>query len=499
MTTDDGRPAFAPSTSLRATAGKQTKDNGRKGRTRTLRGNGMALGAENPQRKRWRIPLWAKITIGAVIAYAALIAFPHVYFGMKIRAELKRIRAEGSPVSLWDADAFYPSPAPGQNAAGGMALAFSAFGPVGVDLPVVGEAKLPPRNQPMPEAMTQSAAKYLADNAKALDLLRTATAMKECRYPIQLSGGAGALLPHMGSMRLACRVLNLEAILAAQQRDTAKAADAVKTSLGVARTLSNEPLLISQLVRIACDAISLQALERALSLAPFSEGELEEIAGAIQSEEARLDEGWLRATQMERCANFAVFRDPGGVFYMTFMTGYQPSLSQRVAMQLYGAVGGLAADRWTFLRTMRSVIAVQSEPFPARLAAARAVEEEMKKMPPARMISRMLLPAFSRACAEEATAMALLSAARTATAVERYRLAKGALPEKLDDLVPKFIASIPSDPFDGKPLRYARRPVGYVVYSVGPNLKDDGGVERERRDYGASYGPSYDVTFTVER
>ena len=32
------------------------------------------------------------------------------------------------------------------------------------------------------------------------------------------------------------------------------------------------------------------------------------------------------------------------------------------------------------------------------------------------------------------------------------------------------------DPFDGKPLRTKKTPTGAIVYSVGPDLKDDGGV-----------------------
>jgi len=72
-------------------------------------------------------------------------------------------------------------------------------------------------------------------------------------------------------------------------------------------------------------------------------------------------------------------------------------------------------------------------------------------------------------------------------AVERYRLANGALPDSLGDLVPKFLDAVPIDPFDGQPLRYRKLTKGYVVYSVGEDGKDDGGDEKK------------DITFTVER
>ena len=39
--------------------------------------------------------------------------------------------------------------------------------------------------------------------------------------------------------------------------------------------------------------------------------------------------------------------------------------------------------------------------------------------------------------------------------------------------MPEFLDSVPVDDFDGQPLRYL--PEQKTVYSVGENLKDDGG------------------------
>jgi hypothetical protein len=76
---------------------------------------------------------------------------------------------------------------------------------------------------------------------------------------------------------------------------------------------------------------------------------------------------------------------------------------------------------------------------------------------------------------------------RAAVAVERFRLAKGALPAKLDELVPDYLEAVPLDPFDGKPLRYsAIDEKSYKVWSIGFDGKDDGGND-------------LDVTFSVER
>jgi hypothetical protein len=49
-------------------------------------------------------------------------------------------------------------------------------------------------------------------------------------------------------------------------------------------------------------------------------------------------------------------------------------------------------------------------------------------------------------------------------------------PESLAQLEPRFLASVPADPFDGKPFKYLLRPEGPLVYSIGADEDDDGGV-----------------------
>ena len=92
----------------------------------------------------------------------------------------------------------------------------------------------------------------------------------------------------------------------------------------------------------------------------------------------------------------------------------------------------------------------------------------------------------------------LLRAAQAALAVERYRLATSfALPDSLRQLTPKYLAAVPEDPYDGKPLRYKKlSPKGYVVYCVGRNRQDDGGTPRPA---GGKPDGAYDLTFVVRR
>ncbi|MGB8170753.1 MAG: hypothetical protein WCF18_24830 [Chthoniobacteraceae bacterium] len=65
---------------------------------------------------------------------------------------------------------------------------------------------------------------------------------------------------------------------------------------------------------------------------------------------------------------------------------------------------------------------------------------------------------------------------RVAMALARFRIARGAYPDSLGELVPAFIGAIPADIIDGAPVRYRRVEADkFLLYSVGANGRDDGG------------------------
>jgi hypothetical protein len=62
-------------------------------------------------------------------------------------------------------------------------------------------------------------------------------------------------------------------------------------------------------------------------------------------------------------------------------------------------------------------------------------------------------------------------------AIERFRLHEGRLPSKIDELVPNYLEKVPLDPYaSGLQLKYRVDSAEYLVYSVGSNGVDDGGV-----------------------
>ena len=58
-------------------------------------------------------------------------------------------------------------------------------------------------------------------------------------------------------------------------------------------------------------------------------------------------------------------------------------------------------------------------------------------------------------------------------AMRGYQIENRKLPESLEELVPEYFVKVPQDPFDGNYIRYSKEKG--IIYSVGRNLKDEGG------------------------
>lgn len=88
----------------------------------------------------------------------------------------------------------------------------------------------------------------------------------------------------------------------------------------------------------------------------------------------------------------------------------------------------------------------------------------------------MIMPATSRFFELWMRSLGENRAARAILATERFRLRQGRWPEQLSDLVPEFLDAVPQDPFDNKPLRFEIREGDICIWSIGEDLRDDGGA-----------------------
>ncbi|MCJ7674912.1 MAG: hypothetical protein MUO33_07140, partial [Sedimentisphaerales bacterium] len=95
---------------------------------------------------------------------------------------------------------------------------------------------------------------------------------------------------------------------------------------------------------------------------------------------------------------------------------------------------------------------------------------------------QILVPAVDRASELGYWDKASHQAAVTVLALKRWRLEKNAYPAAFDELLAAgYLKELPIDPYSDKPLIYRRTDDDFVLYSVGPNFTDDGGVSGKDR------------------
>ncbi len=90
-------------------------------------------------------------------------------------------------------------------------------------------------------------------------------------------------------------------------------------------------------------------------------------------------------------------------------------------------------------------------------------------------LGRMGIPLWDVALEHVLQREALGRVVRTALTVTLYASEHGSPPASLAALVPTYLPSLPIDPWDGSPLRYATRP-SPRVWSVGRDAEDDDGA-----------------------
>lgn len=103
--------------------------------------------------------------------------------------------------------------------------------------------------------------------------------------------------------------------------------------------------------------------------------------------------------------------------------------------------------------------------------------EEFDSRRPYHYLAARAVPNLERATQAAARTQSFIRQAAIACALERHRLAQGEYPDSLAALVPRFLDRVPADVIAGEGFRFRRLADGrYLLYSVGWNGADDGGV-----------------------
>jgi hypothetical protein len=398
------------------------------------------------------------------------------------------------PRTLPELNGWYDEPPARQNAATfdlkGIAALQIADAEKNANLPVLGQ--LPPlaSNAPVSPAVASALADFIRRNRPALELFAQGAQFEQTRYPVDLSQGPDARLPHLMGIKRGMQTAEIAAIFDADQNNGKQAAEDVRLALALARSLKAEPVLISQLVRAAGIAIAVAGLNQAVNRTALPSESLDELGKVVRDLEAydAAGEGFNRALIGEKVMGLTQFkslsapkmrnkliRDLAGSGSNWGLTGDQ----KHKLIQYLKQAPNLKREQDFMEATFQQVMLAREESFPDRLNDVSGVihQRVSEAVDDGLLLSDWWFDGQDKSVKREASCLANLRLALTALALEQFRAAhSGQYPGALSELTPDYLPAAPLDPFDGQPLRYRKQAAGYLLYSIGPDQKDDGGV-----------------------
>ena len=315
--------------------------------------------------------------------------------------------------------------------------------------------------------------KLVTENARALSLLH-----QGFQYPYQETpmGSFSTTFPHLQRIRRLARFLSFDGQVKAAEGDWNGAVNTELDAVQMGETLPRGGALIGMLVGVACQAIGRKHIWEAV---PHLSGP-EALAAARRLEAIRAAHvPFADTVQEEKWGTQSSLRElmakpDWATQISTNVNGRNPTFSQdpkawagNVANASYARLigrGKILADN---ARWMEETLAQARQPYAAHLPPPAVPNDP---------VNQMLLSSYTKVRLNEVRADVQNALLVAMLALRAYHEDHKAYPPSLTALVPGYLNAVPTDPFAlSGPLRYKLVGAKYVLYSVGPDGKDDGG------------------------
>jgi hypothetical protein len=322
-----------------------------------------------------------------------------------------------------------------------------------------------------------------------IEEIRQASRLSYSRFPLSYNSedSFSILLPHLGALKTSVQTVRLRSVAELQKNQTELAGEDVRLGLYLANSIRTETFPISQMVRLSMLEIALQPVWEGLAEHRWSEPQL-----IAQDEElAKLD----LLADCQKAQKSAIFFSAEEANYLRRHRDYAKQfghlgintvtdIQYKFALYRYMPGGRFYQSALKNGRTlMKYFPAVNHDTMTISPALIRQADDNARAgvrfVDPLDALNKMFNAEFfmGNFMKQIAAGQSSVDLARAAIALERYRLAHGEYPESLDALAPQFMEKIPHDIIGGGPLKYRRTSDGqFVLYSVGWNERDDGGV-----------------------
>ncbi len=413
-----------------------------------------------------KILKWTGLVLGGLVAILLLVNAWFVWStDARLEKQLEAIRTAGDPLTLADL-ARKPIP-PEQNAA-------KYLRRVEVDRAAM-EKELKPywewadkhdENALMPADIQRSVKAVFDAHPRVIPLLQKAAACPEYDEQLDYSVPANSflgtqLLPLVRKCKGAARLLQIESQLLALEGNPSEAVRSALAIFRLARHFDRNPTIISYLVAMAVRGTATDSADMALQTGPVSHEVRKSLDAELAVQEGMAGYAW--ALKSERAFGLNSFRNfPLRNFWLLSRGLWNQAESAYLdAMDAYVA---LTHNCGSYERTDRMIGRIY-----ARSSASRT-------------LLQLVCPAMKAPYEIVTRARATIRCLRVLNAIQAHVPAGSKEVPKLSNL--GLPAEATTDPFNGEPLHVKRLPQGWLVYSVGKNLRDDGGKLDDGSDIG---------------
>ena len=393
-----------------------------------------------------------------------------------LNREMKEIRTKGWPTNPKELDAWYAGVPAAENAGLKFLEARDLFVEPGHGSdPGEVDWREIPHNQALDAKTTAILQAHLGKNGETLRLRHEAAKWERSRYPIDLSRAPDLKIDHLLGLKRLAQLARWDALLKAERGDAAGAAEALKNGFAVAHTLAQEPLLISELVRIACVAIQLVGMERVVNVARFDDTQFGELAAKVREAAEDSQYSLQHALIGERAfartnwkLTFEEYEQLLSIGGLVPNTSEVPEILRKLFHYGRRVVGTQDRDHAFYMQSLGRMIDAAALDYPELFARsevlASEIEVQLSEHPIVYELSKFSLPSMLHVQKKEAILIGRLRCVEMALEIERWRRKNGGGLPREDDLS-EILKDYPRDPVDGAPLKY--QPNSHAVGRAG--------------------------------
>jgi len=316
---------------------------------------------------------------------------------------------------------------------------------------------------------------------QALSIVEQGTQRPSCWFNRDYKDGIYTLLPNLPNIKELSRILSAKARIEAQAGNLDKAWNMVRIQLRFADAMLKEPILVTQLVRIASIKLACRTIQELCAIAPPNEkqyrGIQEHLTGfdditpivlAIDGERLLLGEWAFNLQKNELYKVTHDNEDPEDISDII----YKLIILRTTFKPLF------LADRAAYMRLMHK----SAQLFEDSYLRDQTYDMEKEVEEQHHMLTKMLFPSMIRIKQIHREMTAELRITRAGLALLQHKQSRDAFPDTLEALKLSDII----DPYSAEPLRYKAQGHDFILYSIGPDKRDNDGsprVKKQEKDW----------------